>query len=124
MKIYINFVGKVLVEKFFEICYIKYIKKKKEERYMGYYSDKNNGKRTWTFRRRAHYKANRKRLKVMNYGFKPSRGSDGGGYWKGRKNSDTQRFLKKISNRKVRRSKDIGQYGQYKKRFDYWYEWF
>lgn len=83
-----------------------------------------NSNRSSSYRHRAKKKRTEERLKVLEYGYKPSIGSDKGGYWVGAHNSNAQRWLKKASNKKVRRSNHIGQYGEYKKLFDYWNMWF
>jgi len=44
-----------------------------------------------------------------------------GTYPKRRKNSRSQRFYKRYSNRIIRKSKEDYQYGRYRKAFDYWW---
>lgn len=77
-----------------------------------------------SFRHKAKKKRTQERLKVIEYGYKPSIGCDKGGYWVGAQNSNMQRWLKRQSNKKVRRTTYIGQHGSYKKLYDYWNRWF
>lgn len=91
---------------------------------MGYTPDKYLSKRTRAYRRKVQRKATKRRLENCKYGYKPSLGSDGGGYWKGAKSSKAQKYLKRVSNKRVRKAKQIGQHNQYRKFFDYYYEWF
>lgn len=76
------------------------------------------------YRRKMERKRNRKRLQILEYGYKPSIGIDKGGYWVGAKNSKAQKYLKKVSNKKVRKNPYIGNYSDYKKHFDYFWNWF
>lgn len=92
---------------------------------MGYLPEKNGYRRNRAFRRKARWKANKRRLDNIRYGgYKPSLGSDGGGYWKGAQNSRAQKFLKKKASKAARRCKHIGQHGKYKRTFNYVNEWY
>ena len=81
---------------------------------------KRNG---YNYRRRMELKHRKKRLKALNYGYKPSLGCDKGGYWVPASNSRAQQWLKRQSNKKTRKML-VPNHGGYKKAFDYYWEWF
>lgn len=69
--------------------------------------------------KRKHFKR-RKELSELG-GYNPCIGWEINGYMHYPKNSKAQKYLKKLSNRKVRSNWNIKNYGGYKKCFDYWW---
>lgn len=81
------------------------------------------------------YKQSQNRKKRLLKTYRETKNAYGSGVWfnerKGRYVKYTAsntpgytKFLRRLSNRKVRRAKDIGNYGAYKKQYDYWWTLF
>lgn len=93
---------------------------------------KGKRKNSYRYRRKMAIKKDKDLRKIFTYGYRPNAGYpkynrvDGklvdAGYIQYPKNSNTQKSLKRQSNRIVRRSKEIyGKGSRYKKHFDYWW---
>ena len=75
------------------------------------------------YRRAQTRKHKKKRREYLKYGYKPSLGHDYNGYWVPSHNSRAQKWLKRASNKKVRKM-DVPDYSGYKKAFDYQWTWY
>lgn len=115
-----------------EYCYCDKIDVK---HYMGVCSDaaeqipvvhhKGKRKSGSAYRRKMARKAKKHREEICNYGCKPSLGIiKDEGYWVGSKNSNTQKKLKKVANKKIRQSRQTFQNSNYKKNYDYHWNWY